>query len=709
MQRLAASPALMLAASLLVLLLADTVYLAISSYFYPLALPANYSSKIFLLNLLPIVIVSLMWWLLTARVLVSFILTATLFDAVFLANKMKMVNLGQPSIIVDYVSAFNMVGHSNLLANYFTSWWHPGILITLLILAVVLMFFEKPSFKLKPVWRPLLLVMLLLLLGQTGAAGIRQIYQPGETWRAWQAGNNLHNFGLLYSLTHDTGQLASGRRDFDKERVEAIIQQPAKRLFDSSDDLPEVENIIVVLSESFFDPSDLNGVESAQYDVPGYSELLQRSLSGRIKVPTYGGATVRTEFELLTGVDLDMFPVHRYPLVTLVISPINSIAWDVRRAGYSALGIHPNVASFWSRDTAYPYLGFEEFLDFDLFKRSKRSGYYVADAELTKKLKEQIEDNKKQFIFAISMENHGPWKTGRTNLNQDMVDLIEAPPQLDGENRVAFQQFIYHMQAAEVALLDLIEDLDSRKETMDSRAVVMFFGDHLPGLTGPFDALGFKNGKAAFEQTTPYLIYDTHRDLSGLDVSNKAVIDVTLLGSLLMDISLGDLPDFHSHAERLQLNAQSAQNTKTDDELTDLQELQLWRFWQTPLDSNGEKFRVGEKKPVELAKVVKLEPLDCIIEQWGPKKTYVGEGFNIQPNGQSALYVKTDCADQPLDIRIDGENMWTTKDEDVLSTMMIVDDLVAESGRHTVELYDRTTGRSQPLGVFRVKRRWLPE
>lgn len=431
-QKLAANPTLAAATGLLVLVLADALYLAFSSYFYPLILPENYSNKIFLLNLLPIVLVSLLCWLLTARTLVSLILTATFFDAVFLANRMKMANLGLPSIIVDYVSAFNMMGHSELLAHYFTSWWHPGILLALLLLAALLMFFEKPGFNLKPIWRTTLMVIVVLLLLQIGAAAIRSIYQPGINWQAWQSANNLHNFGLLYSLTHDTGQLASDRPEFDQERLEVILQQPASRMFASLTDLPDAENIIVILRESFFDPSDLNEVEQAQYDLPGYSELQKRSLTGRVVVPAYGGATLRTEFELLTGIGLSLLPAHPYPLISLVISPVNSLAWDARRAGYSTTTIHPNAGSFWNRDKAYPYLGFVKFLDIEKFKRAKRSGFYVADAELSNMLKQEISSGEKQFVFAISMENHGPWDSSRPNLNQDKVDQVAAPAKLKG-------------------------------------------------------------------------------------------------------------------------------------------------------------------------------------------------------------------------------------------------------------------------------------
>lgn len=686
-------------------LLIDALYLAISSYFYPLVLPESYTGLIFALNLLPIFVVSMLCWLLTARKMVSMLLTIAVFDAVFLANQMKMANLGQPSIIVDYISMFNMVGNSDLLTHYFTSYWHPGLLLGLLLLAFIMLFVEKPAFKLKLDWRLSVFTLALLMLGYFGSAGLRATYQPGEAWRAWAPADNLHNFGLLYSLSHDLGQFASDYPDYDEDRLADIMQSPTGRFFQQDPALPEVQSIFVILSESFFDTADIDGVNQGQYDVPAFRELQQRSLTGKIRVPAYGGATLRTEFEILTGISLRLFPSHTFPLISLVLSPMNSIAWEVRNAGFTTTGIHPNAATFWGRDTAYPYLGFESFLDEKEFKRSERSGYYVSDQALTNELKSLLDTDKRQFFFAISMENHGPWKSGRPNLDLERLSLIEPPVALTGESRIAFQQYVYHQQAAEMALLDLVAELQGRQ----SRSVVLFFGDHLPALAKPFDLLGFKDGKSRYLQRTPYLIYDTHQDLSAQQKSVDPVIDVSLLGSLLLDISLAELPPFHGWVESLNSTSEEPPNRQNKDQLSDLQQLQLWRFWQEPLDANGEPWQTVGPAGIAQEEPLLLKPLDCSIEVWGPRKTYINEGFNIQPDGRSALYVKTDCAGLPLDIRIDGETMWTTRDGDVLSTAFDASSLVEKSGRHRIELYERTTGRSQLLGMFKVKRRWWPE
>lgn len=690
----------MAGASLLALLLVDAVFFWLSSSFYLVIMPDHFLVRTFTLNLLPIVGFSVLIWLLTARTLASFVLTVVLFDALFFANQLKLANIGQALMAVDFITALNVSGHGALVSNYFSSAWHPGILVALLIVSILLLFIEKPAFQIKPHWRILMVIVLLAgLRSPLASHTLNGIYKPGKDWQAWDPRKNLNNYGLLYSLVHDASKFASGNRAFDEDRLEVILQENPGRRYGSGDDLQDVENIVVILSESFFDTADMNGVSSGQYDLPAYKALQQKSLTGKMTVPAYGGVTLRTEFELLTGIELDLFPVHRYPLISLVVEPINSIAWEYQSGGYSTTGMHPNVGSFWNRDNAYPYLGFERFLDFKEFKRSKRSGYYVSDDAVTGKLKKEITDGDKQFFFAISMENHGPWKTGRPNLDEDIVNSIATPQALEGESAVALQQYVYHQQLAESALLDLVEDLDSR----ESRSIVLFFGDHLPGMEQTFNDLEFKNGLSRYKQATPFLIYDTHRDLSALQRIDS-VIDVSLLGSILLDLSVDDLPVFHAQAERLYFADTNSGEMQHDGRLTDLQQLQLWRFWEEPVNKEGEAYTAAVMGQRE---AVALKPLFCPVETWGPKRAYVGERFNEQPDGRSAFYVKTNCDAEDLEIRLDGLSLWTSKYPGIMTTALDADELVSETGRHVMELHEKTTGRTQELGIFKVKNRWF--
>lgn len=59
------------------------------------------------------------------------------------------------------------------------------------------------------------------------------------------------------------------------------------------------------------------------------------------------------------------------------------------------------------------HLGFDAFLGEEVFAGATRSGLYVADAEVARIGAELLrEEGPSVFVFAITMQNHGPWPGG---------------------------------------------------------------------------------------------------------------------------------------------------------------------------------------------------------------------------------------------------------------------------------------------------------
>jgi phosphoglycerol transferase MdoB-like AlkP superfamily enzyme len=74
------------------------------------------------------------------------------------------------------------------------------------------------------------------------------------------------------------------------------------------------------------------------------------------------------------------------------------------------LASHPYASEFFFRHKVFPRLGFDAFVDRDQFVDAAYAGPYVSDAAVTDCLIERLEQasGQAQFIFAITMENHGP-------------------------------------------------------------------------------------------------------------------------------------------------------------------------------------------------------------------------------------------------------------------------------------------------------------
>jgi phosphoglycerol transferase MdoB-like AlkP superfamily enzyme len=81
-----------------------------------------------------------------------------------------------------------------------------------------------------------------------------------------------------------------------------------------------------------------------------------------------------------TRINLKLFPAHTYPFISLLQGETLSIVWDFKEQGFAAVAVHPNTASFWNPNYAYPFLGFDESHDIRAFKNKEKVGFYVSDS-----------------------------------------------------------------------------------------------------------------------------------------------------------------------------------------------------------------------------------------------------------------------------------------------------------------------------------------
>ncbi|MDR2786828.1 MAG: LTA synthase family protein, partial [Candidatus Accumulibacter sp.] len=170
-------------------------------------------------------------------------------------------------------------------------------------------------------------------------------------------------------------------------------------------------HLVAVQSESFFDPRPLySGIRPevlAEFD-----RLRSDAVAhGKLKVPVWGANTVRTEFAFLSGIGEERLGIHRFNPYRGIAAgrDVPSLASYLKRLGYRTVCVHPYPAGFYRRDRVYPRLGFDEFLDIRAFGGAMRAGPYIGDDAVAGKVAALLEEAEgPMFIFAITMENHGP-------------------------------------------------------------------------------------------------------------------------------------------------------------------------------------------------------------------------------------------------------------------------------------------------------------
>jgi hypothetical protein len=258
----------------------------------------------------------------------------------------------------------------------------------------------------------------------------------------------------------------------------------------------ECPDLIAIQSESFFDArrcfAAVNPAVLAHYD----AVRAAAAAHGELQVAAWGANTVRTEFAFLSGIDPLQLGVHRFnPYRLAARRSLPSIASYLKSIGYRTVCVHPYPVSFYRRDQVYPRLGFDEFIDVRAFGADQRSGPFTGDQAVADKIGELLRApgrTQPLFVFAITMENHGP-------LHLETVEPADAqrlraplPPGCDD-----LLIYLRHLANADRMIAKLRGSLESSSRA----ASLCFYGDHVPIMASVYAALGNPDGH------TDYLIW----------------------------------------------------------------------------------------------------------------------------------------------------------------------------------------------------------
>ncbi|MDE2315654.1 MAG: LTA synthase family protein [Xanthomonadaceae bacterium] len=447
----------------------------------------------------------------TRRLLLSFGLAYLLQALIYAVNRLKVANLGTPLLPAD----FRMVGQlrkggAHLLAGYLphSPWPYLALLAAVLIL-VAMWRLEPPLFARRTGGKRLAASgALLLLLGSLlgGWSGWARLYNGHVLWlEPWSAASTRQHAGLVSELTMFRLQYAQNKPKPDRAAAEQLIRQSAGPLRQSlaTPNAATLPDIVVVQSESFFDPSIMKGYANADL-TPNLRRLARHGTSGALHVPTFGGGTIRTEFEMLTGLSLRYFDDMQFPYLQMGHKQVPSLVHVLDAHGYATVAVHGNDPSFWNRSSAFKALGFQRFVSQADFPRdAPNDGKYMADSAMTDEILRQLKDSgPPQFIFAISIEAHGPYDVPPKDTAAR--DAIAVPAGIEGKDKLELQNYLYHMQHADQQLGRLAAALARRQRP----TLLLFYGDHLPALTNVYRTDGFVDGGGMLAQPGTWLLLD---------------------------------------------------------------------------------------------------------------------------------------------------------------------------------------------------------
>jgi len=475
---------------------------------------AQPSMQRLLLNAAPALTLWLLLLAATRRVVLSTWLALLALGGLYLANAAKLGALQVPLLPADFRFLQQPASALQLFTHYLRIDALHAALIALGVVATLALARERPL-RMLAGWRAGILGAAALVAATSllaGAGPWRRAYERGlPELQPWSLSDSALRTGLIGNLLLYHWQIGGGDVPAaDEGAASALLESHAPILragLAATTSIDELPDIVVVQSESLFDPARLREVRGGRYLTAWHRLAARKATAGDLVVPTFAGGTVRTEFEVLTGAPLASLGGVQYPWLELDRDHYPGLARLLAAHGYQTVAIHPNSASFWNRTRAYPALGFDRFIDSAGFPDDRIVGLFTSDAALTDRvLAELPDDGPPQFVFAISMENHGPfdWRPG---LDPDRLAALPIPEGLDAGARAWFANYLYLLDDADRELARLADAIAKRKR----HTLLLFYGDHLPDLGPVFAQLEFDDGQPATAQPTPWLLYDNRK------------------------------------------------------------------------------------------------------------------------------------------------------------------------------------------------------
>lgn len=260
----------------------------------------------------------------------------------------------------------------------------------------------------------------------------------------------------------------------------------------------KLPNIIMLQLESFFDPLLIEGVEFDIDPIPNFRKLQENYSTGTFSVSTIGGGTANTEFEVLTGLNLDFFASGEYPYNTTINNDTSeSINYALKELNYSTHAIHNHEGNFYNRNTVFSNLGFDTFTSAEYMLINERTNLgWAKDKFLIEPILDLLNSTESQdFIYTISVQGHGSYPNDKIK-GDKYVNIISCN---NKSLKNSLEYYVNQLYEMDMFIDELINSVNSLNEP----SVIAFYGDHLPNLNLSNEDLANKN---LYE--TEYVIWD---------------------------------------------------------------------------------------------------------------------------------------------------------------------------------------------------------
>lgn len=312
-----------------------------------------------------------------------------------------------------------------------------------------------------------------------------------------ESNEQFNDIGFLPYLTKTTS-----------ENLMDIVNPPENYSYDSIKKLLSVSsttttsesisksfpNVVFIMSESFSDFRVFNSLNIDDSIYSNFDAVGAEGYIGNCIVPTFGGYTTRTEFELLTGLPTYAINTPSVPQNLLKKQEIiDTFPSYFKSLGYNTAYIHPFSKTFYDRDTLYTEYGFDNlYFDDNMTVETENFRRYVSDKSVFNQIKDVLQKNENpSYIFATTMQNHQPYY---------------------GETAEGEDQLSYYLEGVKRTSYELREFTNWLKE-FNEDVLLVFVGDHFPFFTpddNVYNRLGISDDNANLIYNQKYILWNNY-------------------------------------------------------------------------------------------------------------------------------------------------------------------------------------------------------
>ena len=480
------------------------------------------------LNLLPPILLVLLFWFLFGRAGAAFGTAAGIVLGFSVANFYKIQLRDDPLLAIDLTT----VGEAgDILSRYqLTFHWKIGVTIFAVVFGLLFAHFlmrgRPPGRRVRAIGAAAVLVC---------GAACAPLYASDTLYDEQVAGTELIDIwsdmqvyvskGFVYPFLHSIPDaFPHPPEGYDEGQAQALLGAYE----DGTIEEDEQVNIISIMLEAYMDLSvfENDRFQLSQDLYAPLHELQAECVSGPLVTNIFAGGTKDTEQGFLTG----------YTDPGTYRSPVNTYVWYLRSQGYTTEGFHPGGGWFYNRKNVNEYFGFERYLFVEDFEVEDRS-----DEFFFSELKEMWESRDKSapyFNYSLSFQNHGGYDTASTG---EVSYVVQG--ELSDETYNMLNNYLTGVADTTQRLAGLADYFRDCEEPV----VLVFFGDHMPwmgnGNSGYTDMglnldLGDQEGFMNYYSTRYYIwANDAAKAVTGNDfVGEGEAISPCFLMSKVFDL-----------------------------------------------------------------------------------------------------------------------------------------------------------------------------